>query len=419
MSHDPLRTTLDQLALDPDAGADRHYLETVLRRLGYSEAEIRKVLGAPGEAGRVIEVEYSGGDRKAFLIGKEGGFSRGAPSAEGVTGIQFSETKAPAKFRIADDPEAGVEEFENVDLEDVDVSDDWDDDWGEDKTTGFDVDNEETGGFSVTDEEEGEFIETPSFFERKPAIPVGWGVVEDEPEATWEPAEEPAQETWDAPQGAWVEESDDAWGPIDEAPGGAWMPEDGEALEWAPAEEPEAEWAPAEEAQAEWAPATDAYQYGDYTLYARDVDLSTGRSQRIYFFAKGEPKSGEPSPMPEGYEVGVSEKTGLPFLRKTHTGESVQCGALTNQGKQCRLTAQDDSDYCHLHQDYEPPEGVFTADMDTEPLRSGVVDTPPRRIRVARIRAADREAAEAELRRQGRDVRGSVPFGIETHEDEA
>ncbi|MDD5502304.1 MAG: hypothetical protein PHH26_02440 [Candidatus Thermoplasmatota archaeon] len=59
------------------------------------------------------------------------------------------------------------------------------------------------------------------------------------------------------------------------------------------------------------------FKYGDYTLYSRDVKLKNGGVRTIYFFSKHEPKSGKQSPMPEGYEVGVNNKTGLPFLRKS------------------------------------------------------------------------------------------------------
>lgn len=59
------------------------------------------------------------------------------------------------------------------------------------------------------------------------------------------------------------------------------------------------------------------FTYGDYALYGRDVVLKNNNgTQRIYFFAKAEPKSGEPCNMPNGYKVEVSPRTGMPLLKK-------------------------------------------------------------------------------------------------------
>ena len=55
---------------------------------------------------------------------------------------------------------------------------------------------------------------------------------------------------------------------------------------------------------------------GDWTLYARQVQLNGGRNQTIYFFSRGEPKSGAPAEMPAGYTVMVAERTGLPILKR-------------------------------------------------------------------------------------------------------
>jgi hypothetical protein len=61
MARDSLRATLDELKLDPESAKDRPYLEAMLRRLGYTEHEIRQELGplvdadptpaAPADAG--------------------------------------------------------------------------------------------------------------------------------------------------------------------------------------------------------------------------------------------------------------------------------------------------------------------------------------------------------------------------------
>src|ERR1041385_535101 len=43
-SADPLRSTLDNLELDPSSAADRPYLVAMLRRLGYTERDIEEVV---------------------------------------------------------------------------------------------------------------------------------------------------------------------------------------------------------------------------------------------------------------------------------------------------------------------------------------------------------------------------------------
>ncbi len=54
------------------------------------------------------------------------------------------------------------------------------------------------------------------------------------------------------------------------------------------------------------------YTHGLYGLYARD----TATGAKSYFFAKGTPKAGAAAQLPRGFEVGVNERTGLPFLRR-------------------------------------------------------------------------------------------------------
>lgn len=58
------------------------------------------------------------------------------------------------------------------------------------------------------------------------------------------------------------------------------------------------------------------YKHNGYTLYERDVELKNGGTQTIYFFSKKKPKSGTKTELPDGYEVGVNDSTGLPYLRK-------------------------------------------------------------------------------------------------------
>jgi basic amino acid/polyamine antiporter, APA family len=54
------------------------------------------------------------------------------------------------------------------------------------------------------------------------------------------------------------------------------------------------------------------FRHKGYTLYRRDS--ATGKP--LYFFAKNTPKSGVPSSKPKGYDVGVNDRTGLPYLKK-------------------------------------------------------------------------------------------------------
>jgi hypothetical protein len=64
------------------------------------------------------------------------------------------------------------------------------------------------------------------------------------------------------------------------------------------------------------------YHFGEYALFSREVVLKNNNgTQRIYFFAKNEPKSGAPSPLPHGYKVEVSPRTGMPLLRKDPTAQ--------------------------------------------------------------------------------------------------
>jgi len=58
------------------------------------------------------------------------------------------------------------------------------------------------------------------------------------------------------------------------------------------------------------------FMYNGYTLYKREVALRHYKTVTIHFFAKNKPKSGTPTTMPEGYEVGVNENSHMPFLRK-------------------------------------------------------------------------------------------------------
>jgi len=71
-----------------------------------------------------------------------------------------------------------------------------------------------------------------------------------------------------------------------------------------------------EEELPEWKAVDEPYKHGEYILYTKEVKLRGGRKQRIYFFSKKQPEDATPCPLPEGYEVKVNEKTGLPLLKK-------------------------------------------------------------------------------------------------------
>jgi hypothetical protein len=52
-----------------------------------------------------------------------------------------------------------------------------------------------------------------------------------------------------------------------------------------------------------------------YYLHTKEVQLTAGRKQRIYYFA-GEAGKDSIDALPAGYEVMENERTGLPMLRK-------------------------------------------------------------------------------------------------------
>ena len=62
--------------------------------------------------------------------------------------------------------------------------------------------------------------------------------------------------------------------------------------------------------------AAKGYSYGPYILYTEQVRLKNGRNQVIYFFSKHLPKSGTATTLPQGYHLEVSNRSGLPYLKK-------------------------------------------------------------------------------------------------------
>ena len=117
--------------------------------------------------------------------------------------------------------------------------------------------------------------------------------------------------------------------------------------------------------------------YGDYTLYQKD-DLRDGQPARVFAFSRQPPGEGyEPATqLPEGYQVAENPETGRPFLRRI--GDEGQSGDVL-QG-----TAGPDSG-----------------------------DPNRRRVRLKRVRAANREEAMRLVEREGGSPLASVPIDIE------
>lgn len=53
----------------------------------------------------------------------------------------------------------------------------------------------------------------------------------------------------------------------------------------------------------------------NYYLHGKDVRLRSGRSQRIYYFAR-ETRPEEVDQVPEGFVVVENKRTGLPVLKR-------------------------------------------------------------------------------------------------------
>ena len=61
---------------------------------------------------------------------------------------------------------------------------------------------------------------------------------------------------------------------------------------------------------------TKTYRYGEYALYRKEIKVGPGKKRTIHFFSRTEPEDGGPVDLPEGYEVKVNKKTGVPYIRK-------------------------------------------------------------------------------------------------------
>lgn len=141
---------------------------------------------------------------------------------------------------------------------------------------------------------------------------------------------------------------------------------------------------------------TGPFTYQDFTLYRLDVHLKNGRTQTIYFFSRHKPRQGQAVALPDGYAVGTSARTGLPFLRRSDrpmhqaaAGSSgagaarqkhlqAQCAALTEEGHQCRNSTHKGSRYCASHENYRAPTArAFVEGLDTTPRVAAAPDTTP------------------------------------------
>lgn len=405
---DPVRRTLDTLALDPAAANDRPYLESMLRRLGYSETEIRAALhGAPAPApaaskaapaptdgdDRIIEVEYTGPGIQEFMI---------------VVGVDQSELGDA--LGLGTGMEAGTEVFEGgpsmeeVDrlVADGDLSDF--DDWGEGALK-EDAAGEGEGAEAPPTAEElmdgtaaggkigGEEVAAPGdggadFKGTAPQaidFQTGEPLVEFHPshlnEAVIDPID-PAAEAEKLRADGWAVAD-----PVtDQFPPEGVDPETWEAGE-AMATQAAASGLPAHEGPAgetvpegqTWEAKEHGFQYGDWMLYKRD-EMKGDQPQRVYFFSKGAPEGSDQAPLPDGYDVAENPDTGRPFLRRSGSASSFE------------------------------PEGIDAAHPRADPRTA---NQPKKRVRILRVRAATREEAIAKLQAEGRHVIASMPIDIE------
>jgi hypothetical protein len=312
---DAVRRSLDSHAVDAES-EDRPYLVSMLRRLGYTDAQIQDYLAGRAEPD--------------------------APAA-----APLAESAAP--------PLAAPAEHARVEP-----------DHGE----GRDVEVEYTG---------------PGLQDYRLVDPVDF-FADDSKLVEFQAAEAaPAAESWEAETGsdgqplaefthaedapAETAPSEDAWAAADatDVAEPATLAEVGQdATTWEPA--------PAQ-------PQDQTITYGDYTLYQKD-DLRDGQPARVYAFSKTPPGEGyeAATELPEGYQVAENPETGRPFLRRIGEEDWGLAEAANLAGG---------------------PEG------GGEPGR--------RRVRLKRVRAANREEAMRLVEREGGNPLASVPIDIEKH----
>jgi len=59
-----------------------------------------------------------------------------------------------------------------------------------------------------------------------------------------------------------------------------------------------------------------ACTHEEYTLYKRVTDKQSETKTTIHFFSRDKPALGHPAQLPDGYQIAVNKKTGIPYLRK-------------------------------------------------------------------------------------------------------
>lgn len=392
---DPLRRTLDTSTVDPQAASDRPYLESVLRRLGYTDDEIHAYLAgkglpsqapapgapaapvaeiAPPSEERDIEIEYTGPGLRSFTL---------------VLGVDESELPA-----LAAGMEAGTEVFESgPSMEEVDRLvaegnfDDFGNDWGDGKPTEDaagagaleEVGNPfESGGNDApvdtgTPSSESEIpggiefntASTPVGGDEVPAVPelgadfqVGEGMVEFEESSLNEATVE-------------VVNPDDEAAALREE---GWQVDDGSGEFTGEA--------PTEETDTQAWESPDGFHHNDWTLYSKD-EVRGDTPQRIFFFSRDAPEGGLPADVPEGYEVAENPETGRPFLRRVAESGSWE------------------------------PEDIDQANPGVDPNAGGQASSQKKRVRIQRVRASSREEAMKKMAEEGRNVIASMPIDIE------
>lgn len=58
------------------------------------------------------------------------------------------------------------------------------------------------------------------------------------------------------------------------------------------------------------------YRHRGYTLYRKEIKLGPDKNRTINFFSKEKPDDGKPVQLPDGYEVNVNRKTGVPYIKR-------------------------------------------------------------------------------------------------------
>jgi hypothetical protein len=395
-ANDSLRRTLDTFSV-PKEASDRPYLESVLRRLGYTESEIRAYLGdAPAAAApttdetpaatsgeRVVEVEYTGPGLREFRLAQPVtaeeyalAQQQSGPSIEMESGPSMEEVeRALAEGNLQDDfgdftpPEAPPAEETPPNELDLAAQ------AAADAAAGVTPPADPNAAPQSLDLPAGEAPPALETSETSKAP----GLDAEEGEALVEFASVPMSEAVVEP----VDMEQEAQRLKDEG----WQVEtktgDFDGPEMAPEEQPapvvELEPAPVVEPEQAWADesAEDGFTYNDWTLYRKDDDGPTPQS--IYFFSKGRPEGASPATVPEGYEVAENPETGRPFLRRAGAESWPDTGPVESAGVGAGAQIQQGR----------------------------------KRVRVVRVRAGSREEAMQKLQQEGRTIVGSLAIDVE------